>query len=49
MVKVCALCPAVKYGGRLKKRSLEYTDADNDAFLAAGNISESWSREYLPT
>ncbi|WP_038937040.1 CoA transferase [Bradyrhizobium japonicum] len=49
--KVYALPPAQKYGASTRKilRCLEYTDADIDALLAAGDVSESWGREYLPS
>ncbi|MGY4230107.1 crotonobetainyl-CoA:carnitine CoA-transferase CaiB-like acyl-CoA transferase [Bradyrhizobium sp. USDA 4503] len=49
--KVHTLPPAEKYGGSTRQvlRLLEYTEADIDAFLAEGAISESWSREYLPS
>ncbi|MBZ9603067.1 CoA transferase [Phyllobacterium chamaecytisi] len=49
--KVYALSPAEKYGASTRRllRSFQYTEADIDALIAAGNISESWSHEYLPT
>jgi len=30
-------------------RSIGFTDADVDALVATGDVSESWSREYLPS
>lgn len=49
--KVHALPPAEKYGASTRQvlRSLQYSEAEIDALLAAGAISESWSREYLPS
>lgn len=49
--QVSALSPAEKFGASTRKilRSLEYSDAEIDALLAAGDVSESWSREYLPS
>lgn len=49
--KVYALPPAEKFGASTRQvlRSFEYTDPKIDALLAAGAISESWSREYLPS
>lgn len=49
--KVYALPPAEKYGVSTRRvlRSLQYVKAEIDALLAAGVISESWSREYLPS
>ncbi|SFQ33437.1 Crotonobetainyl-CoA:carnitine CoA-transferase CaiB [Bradyrhizobium sp. Ghvi] len=48
--KVYALHSAEKYGASTRQvlRSLQYSDAEIDALLVAGAISESWSREYLP-
>jgi crotonobetainyl-CoA:carnitine CoA-transferase CaiB-like acyl-CoA transferase len=49
--KVYALRPAEKYGASTRPvlRALGYLEAQIDAMLAAGAISDSWSREYLPT
>lgn len=51
IAKVRALPPAEKFGKSTREvlRSFRYTDAEIDALLAAGAISESWSREYLPS
>lgn len=42
---------AEKYGASTRQilRSLQYAEAEIDELLAAGAISESWSREYLPS
>lgn len=49
--KVHALSPAEKYGASTRQvlRRMQYTETEIDALLAAGAISESWSREYLPS
>ncbi|WP_342710004.1 CoA transferase [Bradyrhizobium sp. B124] len=49
--KVYSLSPAEKYGASTRRvlRSLQYTEAEIDTLLAAEAISESWSREYLPS
>lgn len=49
--KVYTLSPAEKYGASTRQvlRGLQYAEAEIDALLAAGAISESWSREYLPS
>src|SRR5262249_4472276 len=49
--QVYALPPAEKYGASTRAilRELQYTDTQIDALVAAGAISESWSREYLPS
>ncbi|PJG50650.1 carnitine dehydratase [Bradyrhizobium forestalis] len=51
VAKIYALSPAEKYGASTRKvlRSLGYTETDIDELVAAGEISESWSREYLPS
>ncbi|UWU75779.1 CoA transferase [Bradyrhizobium huanghuaihaiense] len=49
--KIYALSPAEKYGASTRSvlRRLQYDETDIDALLAAGAISEGWSREYLPS
>lgn len=49
--KVYALSPAEKYGASTRRvlRSLQYAEAEIDELLARGAVSESWSREYLPS
>ncbi|NOJ44575.1 carnitine dehydratase [Bradyrhizobium sp. WSM 1791] len=49
--KIYALDAAKKYGASTRQvlRWLQYSEAEIDRLLAAGAISESWSREYLPT
>ncbi|MCP3368602.1 CoA transferase [Bradyrhizobium cajani] len=49
--KIYTLSPAEKYGASTRQvlRGLQYTDAEIDTLLAAGAVSESWSREYLPS
>lgn len=49
--KVAALSPSEKYGASTRQilRSLGYDTARIDAMLAKGTISESWSREYIPS
>lgn len=49
--KIRALPSAEKYGASTRQvlRWLQYADAEIDALLTAGDISESWSREYLPS
>lgn len=49
--RVSALAPAEKYGASTRgvMRELGYDDAEIEAMLEAGAISESWSREYLPS
>lgn len=48
---ILALAPAEKYGAstRIIMRELGYEEEEIDALLADGSISESWSREYLPS
>lgn len=49
--KIYALEPAEKYGAstRAVLRQLGHTEAEIVDLIAAGVVSESWSREYLPT
>lgn len=49
--KTYALPPAEKYGTSTRQVLLwlQYAEGEIDALLAAGTISESWSREYLPS
>ncbi|WP_456724951.1 MULTISPECIES: CoA transferase [unclassified Bradyrhizobium] len=49
--KINAPSPAEKYGASTRQvlRHLQYTDSEIEALLAAGAVSESWSREYLPS
>lgn len=49
--KVYVLPPAEKYGASTRKvlRWLQYTEGEIEALLAADAISESWSREYVPS
>jgi crotonobetainyl-CoA:carnitine CoA-transferase CaiB-like acyl-CoA transferase len=49
--KIYALEPAEKYGASTRAilRDLGYADAEIDAMISSGLVSESWSREYLPT
>ncbi|MCK1486077.1 CoA transferase [Bradyrhizobium sp. 193] len=49
--KVYALSAAEKYGASTRDvlRLLKYAEGEIDALLAAGAVSESWSREYLPS
>jgi len=49
--KVYTLAPAEKYGtsSRAVLRSIGYTGAQIDTMIEAGAVSESWSREYLPS
>ncbi len=49
--KVHALEPAEKYGASTRSvmRELGYDDAEIETLLEEGAISESWSREYLPS
>ncbi|MCK1608171.1 MULTISPECIES: CoA transferase [unclassified Bradyrhizobium] len=49
--KIYPLQPAEKYGASTRQvlRSLQYAEAEIDGLLARGAISESWSREYLPS
>jgi crotonobetainyl-CoA:carnitine CoA-transferase CaiB-like acyl-CoA transferase len=49
--KVFPMAPAEKYGAstRTVLRALGYGDSRIDELIAAGAISESWSREYLPS
>lgn len=49
--KVHALSSAEKYGASTRQvlRGLQYAEAEIDALFAAGAVSESWSREYLPS
>lgn len=49
--RILALAPAEKYGAstRIIMRELGYEEEEIDALLADGSISESWSREYLPS
>lgn len=48
---ICAPSAAEKYGASTRRvlRWLQFTHAEIHALLAAGAISESWSREYLPS
>lgn len=49
--KIYSQAPAEKYGSSTRQilRSLRYAEAEIDAMLDSGVISESWSREYLPS
>ncbi|MET4359254.1 crotonobetainyl-CoA:carnitine CoA-transferase CaiB-like acyl-CoA transferase [Bradyrhizobium sp. RT9b] len=49
--KVHALPPAEKYGASTRHvlRGLGYAEPEIDGLLAEGALSESWSREYLPS
>jgi crotonobetainyl-CoA:carnitine CoA-transferase CaiB-like acyl-CoA transferase len=49
--KVYALGPAEKYGASTRSvmADLGYEAAEIEALLESGEISESWSREYLPS
>ena len=49
--KVYALAPAEKYGASTRSvmKELGYDEAEIDVLLQDGTISESWSREYLPS
>ncbi|MEM7284113.1 MAG: CoA transferase, partial [Pseudomonadota bacterium] len=49
--KIYALTAAEKYGASTRSvlRDLNYTDAEIDAMIDAGSVSESWSDEYLPS
>ncbi|WP_316399357.1 CoA transferase [Bradyrhizobium sp. 33ap4] len=49
--KVKAPSAAEKYGSSTRQvlRWLQYAEPEIDTLLAAGAVSESWSREYLPT
>ncbi|ANW02993.1 hypothetical protein [Bradyrhizobium icense] len=51
IAKVYALSLAEKHGASTRQILLWllYAEAEIDALLAAGAISESWSREYLPS
>ncbi|MCP1835638.1 crotonobetainyl-CoA:carnitine CoA-transferase CaiB-like acyl-CoA transferase [Bradyrhizobium sp. USDA 4532] len=48
--KIYALSPAEKYGASTRQvlQWLQYSEAEIDALLATGAVSETWSREYLP-
>ena len=48
---VTALAPAEHYGASTRSvlRAIGYGDAEIDAMVATGAVSESWSREYLPS
>ena len=48
---VHAMAPAEKYGASTRSvlRSIGCSEADVDAMVASGAVSESWSREYLPS
>ena len=49
--RVLALPPAEKYGASTRNilRELGYDNERIDELLASGAVSESWSREYLPS
>jgi crotonobetainyl-CoA:carnitine CoA-transferase CaiB-like acyl-CoA transferase len=49
--KIYALEPAEKYGTSTRAilRELGHADEEIEAMISAGIVSESWSREYLPT
>lgn len=49
--KVYAPSPAEKYGASTREvlRRLQYAESEIEALLAAGAVSESWCREYLPS
>ncbi|RFB76573.1 CoA transferase [Methylovirgula sp. 4M-Z18] len=49
--KVSQLASAEKYGASTRRvlQTLGYDDASIDSLVAAGVVSESWSREYLPS
>ena len=48
---VCAPEPAEHYGASTRSvlRGIGYGDAEIDALVACGAVSECWSREYLPS
>ncbi|WP_407119478.1 CoA transferase [Bradyrhizobium sp. LMG 9283] len=48
---IYALSPAEKYGASTRQvlQQLQYNETEIDALLAAGAVSESWCREYLPS
>jgi crotonobetainyl-CoA:carnitine CoA-transferase CaiB-like acyl-CoA transferase len=48
---IAVLDAAEKFGASTRNilRSLDYSDDEIQALLAAGAISESWSDEYLPS
>jgi len=49
--EISARQPAEKYGASTRQvvRSLGYSEAEIDDLVARGTISETWSREYLPS
>ena len=49
--KVIAVTPAEKFGTSTRKilSELGYVDSAIDAMIKSGNLSESWSTEYLPS
>ena len=49
--RVSALAPAEKYGASTRPvlRELGLEDTEIDSLLESGVVSESWSREYLPS
>lgn len=51
VAKIYAPPPAEKYGASTRHvlRELQYGEAEIDKMLAEGAVSESWSREYLPS
>ena len=48
---IYAMAPAEKYGASTRSvlRAIGYGDAEIDAMAEAGAVSETWSREYLPS
>lgn len=49
--KIIAVTPAEKFGTstRAVLKDLGYADSAIDAMIKSGNLSESWSEEYLPS
>ncbi len=49
--RVILSAPAEKYGASTRQvlRDLGYDDSRIDEMIAAGAVSESWSKEYLPS
>lgn len=49
--KVTAMVPAEKYGNstRMVLRVIGYSESQIGSMIASGAVSESWSREYLPS
>ncbi|MBT0959037.1 CoA transferase [Alphaproteobacteria bacterium KMM 3653] len=49
--KICAVTPAEKFGTSTRSilRELGYADTAIEAMIKSGDLSESWSEEYLPS